>query len=445
MPYRRRIGPGGPADAGGPARCSLTAGLEAPGLAREFVGDLLEDAPEELRARCTHVVSELVTNSVKHSGSATIVLQVWPDADGGVAVDVSDTGPGFDILPRAAGHDDPEGWGLMFVDMLSDAWGSGGEGSPAVWAQFEPRSIDDDDELPALDPVLDAPPPDLLDVRMLLDSVKDYAIFALDTNGAITLWNAGAERLTGYSADEVLGMGLAGMFDDDDAVDDDDSDLATALSHGRHEFQRWMGRKDGSHFWADCVLTPIFDGARVLRGFSSVARDVTWRKRLDEDREDLIERIRVLARTDDLTSLANRRRWHEELDHELARARRHRTTLCVAMVDMDGFKVFNDTNGHQAGDALLQQTSSAWGEALRTTDTLARYGGDEFSVILPDCPLDEALTVIERLRQYTPGPATCSAGVACSDGSEPAESLVRRADLALYEAKRSGRNATVAV
>jgi diguanylate cyclase (GGDEF)-like protein/PAS domain S-box-containing protein len=404
------------------------------------VGDLLEDAPEELRARCTHVVSELVTNSVKHSGSTHIVLQVWPETDGGVAVDVSDTGPGFDILPRAAGHDDPEGWGLMFVDMLSDAWGSGGEGSPAVWAQFEPRSIDDD--LLAPDPVFDTPLPDLLDVRMLLDSVKDYAIFALDTNGAITLWNAGAERLTGYGAGEVLGVGLAGMFDD--AVDEA-GDLSTALSHGRHEFQRWMKRKDGSRFWADCVLTPIFDGAHVLRGFSSVARDVTWRKRLDEDREDLIERIRVLARTDDLTSLANRRRWHEDLDHEMARARRQQTTLCVAMVDMDGFKVFNDTNGHQAGDALLQQTSSAWAEALRTTDTLARYGGDEFSVILPDCPLDEALAVIERLRQSTPGPATCSAGLACSDGAEPAESLVRRADLALYEAKRSGRNATVAV
>jgi diguanylate cyclase (GGDEF)-like protein len=75
---------------------------------------------------------------------------------------------------------------------------------------------------------------------------------------------------------------------------------------------------------------------------------------------------------------------------------------------------------------------------------LARYGGDEFSVILPDCPLDEALVVIERLRVATPDPVTCSAGVACSGGAEPAESLIRRADAALYEAKRAGRDSTAA-
>jgi diguanylate cyclase (GGDEF)-like protein len=73
---------------------------------------------------------------------------------------------------------------------------------------------------------------------------------------------------------------------------------------------------------------------------------------------------------------------------------------------------------------------------------LARYGGDEFSVILPDCPLDEALAVVERLRDSTPAPLTCSAGVACTDGGEATEAVVRRADMALYDAKRNGRNKT---
>jgi diguanylate cyclase (GGDEF)-like protein/PAS domain S-box-containing protein len=281
----------------------------------------------------------------------------------------------------------------------------------------------------------------LLDVRMLLDSVKDYAIFATDLKGHVTLWNAGAERLTGYSAEEVLGHSFAGLHDDAQPEDD----LTTALTHGRHELERWMVRKDGSRFWADTVLTPIFDSARVARGFSAVARDVTWRKRLDEDREGLIQRVKQLARTDDLTGLANRRRWHEELDRALAQARRHGSPLCVAMVDLDGFKAYNDGHGHLAGDTLLSKTSRAWEDALRATDMLARYGGDEFSVILPDCTLEEARTVIERLRAATPGAATCSAGVACSDGAESAESLVRRADTALYDAKRSGRNATGAL
>jgi diguanylate cyclase (GGDEF)-like protein len=176
-----------------------------------------------------------------------------------------------------------------------------------------------------------------------------------------------------------------------------------------------------------------------------VMRDVTWRKRLDENREGLIQRIRQLARTDDLTGLPNRRRWQEELDRELARARRQGSSMCVAMVDLDGFKDYNDSHGHLAGDALLRETSCAWGHALRATDMLARYGGDEFSVILPDCEIEEACTVIGRLREATPGEMTCSAGVASSDGSESAESVMRRADVALYDAKRSGRNATASL
>jgi diguanylate cyclase (GGDEF)-like protein/PAS domain S-box-containing protein len=401
---------------------------------------VLVDSPEELSGRALQVVTELVTNSVKHTGGSTVVVEARPDPEGGFDIQVSDSGPGFDVRPRAAGHDDPEGWGLLVVDMLSEVWGYGGPGHPHVWARLEPRAIEEDGP-PAADPALDGRVRDLLDVRMLLDSVRDHAIIALDTSGVITLWNAGAERLTGYAADEALGRSIGFLHEDSVPADD----LATALAHGRNEFERWMRRKDGSRFWADSVLTPIFDSAGALRGFSSVSRDVTWRKRLDEDRDGLIARIGELARTDELTGLANRRRWHEELDSELARARRHRGSVCVAMVDMDGFKAINDEQGHLAGDVLLQQTSVAWATALRTTDTLARYGGDEFSVILPDCPLDEALTVIERLRAATPEPVTCSAGIACSDGAESTESLVRRADAALYEAKRTGRNATTAL
>jgi diguanylate cyclase (GGDEF)-like protein/PAS domain S-box-containing protein len=432
-------GGGSPERRGVPERCELIAGPEAPARAREFVGNLLDDAPDELRARARHVVTEFVTNSVKHADGLTIVVQAWTGPTG-VDLAVTDSGAGFDVRPRAPGHDGVEGWGLLFVDMLSDSWGSGGPGFPSVWAHFEPRALDQNGGA-GLDSVVAERVRDLLDVRMLLDSVKDYAIFATDLKGHVTLWNAGAERLTGYSADEVLGRSFAGLHDDAQPEDD----LTTALTHGRHELERWMVRKDGSRFWADTVLTPIFDSARVARGFSAVARDVTWRKRLDQDREGLIQRIKQRARTDELTGLANRRRWHEELDRALAQARRQGSPLCAAMVDLDGFKAYNDAHGHLAGDALLRKASQAWADALRATDTLARYGGDEFSVILPDCTLEEARTVIERLRAATPGDATCSAGVACSDGAESAESLVRRADKALYGARagtRPGRSSS---
>ena len=414
----------------------LQPGTRAPGDARRFVASLLAGAPPELSSRACQVVTELVTNSVKYAHGSHVAVDVNVGERWSVDIHVRDEGDGFDVQPRAPGHAENRGWGLMFVDLLADAWGSGGPGSPVVWAHFEPRSIDE--PLPPPDPVLEERLTDLLDVRMLLDSVKDYAIFALDRGGAITLWNAAGERLTGYPADEMLGRSINDLHRDEDVADG----LSSALARGRLEYERWIYRKDGSRFWADCIVTPILDSRGLVRGFSAVVRDVTWRKQLDEEREGLIARIKHLARSDDLTGLPNRRRWHEELDRELARARRTRRSLCVAMVDLDGFKDYNDEHGHVAGDKLLAGTARAWEEAIRATDTLARYGGDEFSVILPECAIDEATVVIDRLRLATPSPVTCSAGIACSDGAQSAEALVRRADAALYEAKRGGRDMT---
>jgi diguanylate cyclase (GGDEF)-like protein/PAS domain S-box-containing protein len=406
----------------------------APAQARAFTAELLADASEELRGRVCQVVTELVTNSVRYSGGLDIVVEAVVDEHGAVDLDVRDEGPGFDAPPRAPGHAEPHGWGLVFVDLLSDSWACGGPGAPVVWAHFEPRSMDAPGPEP--DRLVEGKLRDLLDVRMLLDSVKDYAIFGLDRDARVTLWPAGCERLTGYSTDAILGTSLNVLHQDAAAAED----LSTALARGRHEHEGWMYRRDGSRFWADSVITPILDSGGTLRGFSVVARDITWRKRLEEEREGLIVRIKHLARSDDLTGLPNRRRWHEELDRELARARRGGAPVCVAMVDLDRFKEYNDLHGHLGGDELLRTTARAWSDAVRTTDMLARYGGDEFSVILPECALEEATTVVGRLCSATPDPVTCSAGVACSNGGEPAETLVRRADEALYQAKRSGRS-----
>jgi diguanylate cyclase (GGDEF)-like protein/PAS domain S-box-containing protein len=160
-------------------------------------------------------------------------------------------------------------------------------------------------------------------------------------------------------------------------------------------------------------------------------------------RADLFGRLEQMARTDDLTGLPNRRAWEEQLPTELARAWREERPLCVAMLDLDHFKDFNDRQGHQAGDRLLKQAAGAWRTSLRPYDTLARYGGEEFSVILPGCTLDDALGLVERLRQQTPEGETCSAGIAEWDGAEQAEGLVGRADAALYRAKRGGRDRSV--
>lgn len=154
--------------------------------------------------------------------------------------------------------------------------------------------------------------------------------------------------------------------------------------------------------------------------------------------------LRARARTDFLTGAANRRAWDEEVGWALERARREHHSVCVVLLDLDHFKAFNDEHGHREGDLFLQRAAVAWKRTLRGSDLLARYGGEEFAVLLPACSPDGALVIADRLRAATQSAQTCSAGVAAWDASESAVALVARADAALYEAKRQGRNRTVA-
>jgi diguanylate cyclase (GGDEF)-like protein len=162
------------------------------------------------------------------------------------------------------------------------------------------------------------------------------------------------------------------------------------------------------------------------------------------ERAGLLAKLEEVARTDDLTGLPNRRSWDEELEREVARARREATPLCVAIVDLDRFKLYNDTYGHQAGDRMLKEVAAGWRRCLRTTDVLARYGGEEFSLALPGCDLHDGLELIERLRETVPQSQTCSAGIAVWDGHEAPATLLGRADAALYEAKAAGRDRVTA-
>jgi diguanylate cyclase (GGDEF)-like protein len=184
----------------------------------------------------------------------------------------------------------------------------------------------------------------------------------------------------------------------------------------------------------DVLDETVQSGLRMLAAEAAIA----------VDRAELLARLEESARTDDLTGLPNRRAWDQHLPRELSRAIRDDRPICVAMLDLDRFKRFNDDRGHQAGDRLLKQVAAAWSEQLRASDMLARYGGEEFAVLLPGCTLDDARALLERLRHAMPEAETASAGVACWDGFESAEKLVGRADAALYAAKRAGRDCLVA-
>lgn len=168
------------------------------------------------------------------------------------------------------------------------------------------------------------------------------------------------------------------------------------------------------------------------------------RQREMRQRESLERELAHLATHDALTGVANRRRLEQELPMELARARRHSWTLCVACLDLDEFKTYNDTHGHGAGDELLKAAAQRWDAVLRETDLLARLGGDEFVVVLPDCPPTEGQAVAARLRAATPKEIGCSAGIAVWDGDEAPVDLLRRADASLYQAKDAGKAATEA-
>ena len=160
------------------------------------------------------------------------------------------------------------------------------------------------------------------------------------------------------------------------------------------------------------------------------------------DRATLLSQLEYLSRRDELTGLLNRRVLGEELERELATGSRHDRPLCVVMLDLDHFKDYNDTHGHQAGDRLLKSVAGAWVTQLRSIDLIARYGGEEFIVILPDCPLDDAVRTADRLRAVLPDGTTCSAGVAILEQLDTAAQLIGRADQALYHAKATGRNRT---
>ncbi len=155
------------------------------------------------------------------------------------------------------------------------------------------------------------------------------------------------------------------------------------------------------------------------------------------ERNELLAQLEQLATTDPLTATDNRRAWDSALERALADRRLQ--PLTVGLLDVDDFKAFNDQHGHEGGDTLLATAARAWLAELRPGDRLARLGGDEFAVLLPGCAAAHAHAVLARMARATPLGQTCSGGVAEWDGVEDADALLRRADLALYRAKRAGR------
>jgi len=199
------------------------------------------------------------------------------------------------------------------------------------------------------------------------------------------------------------------------------------------------------HLCSRIQRTTDKNGNRV-RDFA-VILDITERKRMEED-------LRAQAATDPLTGVPNRRSFETTARREVERARRYAKPFSVLALDIDHFKRVNDTYGHDIGDIVLKGVSRICLEKLRVTDILARLGGEEFAMLLPETDIDAATNLAERLRYAIESnpivtakgalPVTVSLGVAQYAPNEPTiEAALKRADEAMYEAKRSGRNKIV--
>jgi diguanylate cyclase (GGDEF)-like protein/PAS domain S-box-containing protein len=273
------------------------------------------------------------------------------------------------------------------------------------------------------------------------------SVIIFDKDKKITYFNPQLTKSTGYTKAELQSQ-KTNIFRSDLTPGDQFTELWNTILTGLP----WKGeilcrRKDGSVFWQSWNVAPVIDDYGVIERFVGVGEDVTEKKKL----QSILHEMSYL---DGLTGIANRRRFDDFLKQECNRASRYATPIAVIMMDIDFFKRYNDTLGHQAGDDALKQVAQALKDkVLRSTDLLARYGGEEFTCILPDTDIKAATRFAETLRDAVSGMklphpssevspyVTISLGVACfvPQKDEP-YSLVAFADQALYRAKALGRN-----
>jgi diguanylate cyclase (GGDEF)-like protein/PAS domain S-box-containing protein len=294
----------------------------------------------------------------------------------------------------------------------------------------------------------------LLRLAAIVDSSGD-AIIGKSLDGVIESWNRGAERMYGYSAWEVVGRSES-MLDPPGRAGKSAKTSSTRMTGEQGHFETVGRRKDGTLFDVSLTVSPIQDSGGAVVGASTIARDVTEEKRANEE-------TAFLAYHDKLTGLANRALFEEHVDEALARARRSNGAVAVLYLDLDNLKLVNDRLGHAAGDELIAKAATRLTGVARETDLVARQGGDEFLILLPDLPfgLDDSFwgavqaaeevanRIQDQLRvpfQLSDTELVASASIGGSiyplDATD-ARTLLRNADAAMYRSKESGKGELV--
>lgn len=300
--------------------------------------------------------------------------------------------------------------------------------------------------------------------RLLTEDVSDV-IWRTDQNNRFVYISPADERMRGYRADEVLGHHVFEMFTEEGVAvikekmqQRRESELQ-GVQTGMVAFEAQHRCKDDRVLWVEVFSTPERDASGTITGFHGINRDITKRKQLEDQ-------IRQLAFYDALTQLPNRRLLGDRLNQALLACRRDASFGALMVLDLDRFKLLNDTHGHACGDLLLVEVSRRLRAAVRQSDTVARFGGDEFVVLLGELSMgsvqahEQAGMIAEKIRTALAQPyrldhvdaAGCqrwvehhcstSVGVALFGPGTPGQDEVfRAADAAMYQAKAAGRNA----
>lgn len=270
------------------------------------------------------------------------------------------------------------------------------------------------------------------------------AIFITDEEGKIVWANDAFSRLSGYSAEDTIGRTPALLQSGKQSPS-----FYTRMWQTIREGNIWQGevvdqRKDGTLYTVDEIVTPLFDEKGTITHFIAIQHDITRQK-------EEHERDHHLAYHDILTDLPNRAHFIDVLEHAISHAKRTQHMLAVLFLDLDKFKPVNDTLGHRAGDQLLSAVAERLRASVRLADVVARFGGDEFAILLTNFPdLEVATTLAGKLIETLSRPfmlrgervgINASIGIAIypADGEDP-ETLLINADKAMYQAKCHGGN-----
>lgn len=278
--------------------------------------------------------------------------------------------------------------------------------------------------------------------KALVEATSDY-VWRCDPEGAVIEVDPVWLRLSGQSERDALGWGWMDLIPADERADYEQR-RASGIKTGKPFSSEYMTRgPGGGYHWVEERLVPVVDADGVIQEWVGIGRDITDKKREEEE-------LQTQALRDPLTKAYNRRHLQMAVEEEIARCQRSGEGFSLLLIDLDHFKAINDKHGHDAGDQVLRTLVEVLSEGIRRSDTLARWGGEEFAVLLAGARRADASRVAELLRSRVERwafgfsfPVTMSIGVAEYQKDESVADLVRRADEVLYKAKNSGRNRVV--